>query len=96
MPKQVSSVCKWKKIKLTVSRAEEMEKIESTVAQTENFMIGQFILSLLLNLVLSGTLSQLWNIFNTLQLLTSLPLFQVNTPANVVAVHATFDELSHF
>ena len=52
--------------------------------------------SLILNIVLSGTLSQLWNIFNTMQLLTAIPLFAINTPSNVIAMNTRFNEISNF
>ena len=48
------------------------------------------------NLLLSGTLSQLWNVFNTLQLLTALPLFAINTPGNVIAMNSQFSEIANF
>ena len=83
MPKQVKS-------------KEELESLTSTGESAENAVAGQFLFSLLLNLVLSGTLSQLWNIFNTMQLLTALPLFAINTPGNIIELNRRFAEVSNF
>ena len=53
-------------------------------------------ISLLLNIVMSGTLSQLWNIFNTMQLITALPMFAINTPGNIITMNTKFAEISNF
>jgi len=47
-------------------------------------------------LALTGALSQLWNIFNTLQLISALPSFAVKIPANVETIHSSFDEIVNF
>ena len=50
----------------------------------------------LLNLVMSGTLSLMWNIFNTLQLETALPQLNISPPANVIFIGDKFDEIVNF
>ena len=79
-----------------VKSAQELQQLESAVDSAQNFMLGQFMISFVVNLLLSGTLSQLWNIFNTLQLLTALPLFAINTPGNVIAMNTKFSEIANF
>ena len=59
-------------------------------------MFSQFAVTFVINLLLSGTLSQLWNVFNTLQLLTALPLFAINTPGNVLAMNSQFSQIANF
>lgn len=59
-------------------------------------MASQFVTSVFLNIILSGTLSQLWNIFNTMQLLTSLPMFSIKTPGNVISLNERFNEIANF
>ena len=83
MPKQVKS-------------KEELDSLTSTGESAENLIVGQFVLSLFINLLLSGTLSQLWNIFNTMQLLTALPLFEINTPGNIIELNKNFSEVANF
>ena len=73
-----------------------MANLQSAVDSAQNFMFGQFAVSFIINLLLSGTLSQLWNIFNTLQLLTALPLFAIKTPGNVIAMNKKFSEVANF
>lgn len=49
-----------------VKSKEELVSLESTTEAATQLIAGQFVTSLILNIVLSGTLSQLWNIFNTM------------------------------
>lgn len=35
---------------------------------------------------LNGVMSQLWNIFNTLQIIMALPMLQVQMPSNIILV----------
>ena len=46
-------------------------------------METQFITSFILQVFLSGALSMLWNIFNTLQIILALNLLMVSFPANI-------------
>ena len=41
-------------------------------------------------------MTQLWNIFNTMQLISALPSFAIKTPSNVEAIHKDFDEIVNF
>ena len=45
-----------------------------------------FALTFILNLLLNGVMSQLWNIFNTLEIILALHMLSVILPANVIAV----------
>ena len=79
-----------------VKSKEELLSLERTTEAATQLIAGQFVTSLILNIVLSGTLSQLWNIFNTMQLLTALPMFAINTPGNVLTINDKFSEISNF
>ena len=59
-------------------------------------MQANFVLMLILNISLGGALSLMWNIFNTLQLVTQLPKLNVRPPVNILAVYDSFDELANF
>ena len=65
---------------------EEFERFESTLDSTANAMTSQFAVTFVINLLLNGVMSQLWNIFNTLQIIMALPMLQVMMPGNVTHV----------
>ena len=64
----------------------EAEALQSTAETVDTFMKTGFVVTFILNLALKGVMSQLWNIFNTLQIILALPLLTVVMPANVVMV----------
>ena len=74
----------------------ELDSLESASEAAEQFILTQFILTVLLNLVLTGTMTYLWNIFNTMQLISALPTFAIKTPSNIQTIHASFDEIVNF
>ena len=45
---------------------------------------------------MSGALSLMWNIFNTLQLETALPRLAVSPPANVISMGEKFEDIVNF
>ena len=49
-------------------------------------LTSSFTLTFILNLILNGVMSQLWIIFNTLQIIMALNLLAVILPANVILV----------
>ena len=55
-----------------------------------------FVLTFFLNLLFSGVMSQLWNIFNTLQIIMALPLLAVLMPANVLLVMDALNQIVNF
>ena len=72
---------------------EDKVAIENAAETFETILTASFALSLLLNLLLSGVMSQLWNIFNTLQIILSLPLLAILLPANVQLVCEVIDKI---
>ncbi len=38
----------------------------------------------------------MWNIFNTMQLLTAIPMFAINTPSNVLFLNDEISKISNF
>ena len=56
-----------------------------------------FVVSFILNLVLNGVMSQLWNTFNTLQILLVMQLFAgLVMPSNVLVVQEVIDQVVNF
>ena len=65
-----------------------MESAASTVEST--FVFG-FMLSIVLAIVLKNVMSQLWNTFNTLQIIIAITTIPVVLPANIKIVTAMLD-----
>ena len=61
--------------------------LATTAAAVTGILTTGFVLTFTLNLVLNGVMSQLWSIFNTLQIIMALPMLSVMLPANVIAVN---------
>ena len=75
---------------------EELESLEQAQEAAESFILTQFLLTVGLNLLLAGAFTQLWNIFNTMQLISAFPTFAVKIPSNLDNIHSTFDEMINF
>lgn len=75
---------------------EELKNLEQVQDAAESFILTQFLLTVGLNLLLAGTFTQLWNIFNTMQLISAFPTFAVKTPSNLDNIHSSFDEMINF
>lgn len=52
-------------------------------------------MSFVLSLVLNGVMSQLWNIFNTLQIIMALPLLPLIIPTNIELVRQTINNITN-
>ena len=72
----------------------ELVSLEGTAESLEGLLSSSFGMTFLLNLFLNGVMSQLWNIFNTLQIILALPLLAVVMPANVIFVKKVMMESS--
>lgn len=48
------------------------------------------------NILLSGSLNQVWSMIEGLQVVCHMPLFKVKSPGNVNAFNAFFAELANF
>ena len=55
-----------------------------------------FALTFILSLLLKGVMSQLWNIFNTLQIILALPLMDVVMPVNLLLCKDVVDQIVNF
>ena len=59
-------------------------------------MTSQFAMTFVINLLLNGVMSQLWNVFNTLQIIMALPLLNVLMPSNVLLVQDVLLKIVNF
>lgn len=70
--------------------------LESTAATTQTILNSTFVLTFIINLLLKGVMGQLWNVFNTLQILLALPLLNVILPANILFMQSIIDQVVNF
>ena len=69
-----------------LANKDDLEMLQSTADTASDALALGFAMTFGLNLILSGVMSQLWNVFNTLQIITALPLLSVILPANLTFV----------
>ena len=50
----------------------------------------------ILNIIMAGSLSKVWNMIEGMQVVTHMPLFKVKSPGNVNAFIAFFAEIGNF
>ena len=65
---------------------EDQASLTSAAEKVTTVLTVGFAFTFILNLVLKSVMSQLWSIFNTLQIILALPLMNVLMPANVVFI----------
>ena len=72
---------------------EDFASLTSAAEAVTTVLTIGFALTFILNLVLKSVMSQLWSIFNTLQIILAFPLLNVLMPANVVFVQNLINEI---
>ena len=71
---------------------EELESLQTVADVIQDTLASGFMVSFALNLLLNGLMSQLWNTFNTMQILLVMPLFAgLYMPSNVLFVQEIVD-----
>ena len=75
---------------------EDYIQMQDILESTTDILLTQFVLSFILNLLLKGVMSQLWSIFNTLQIILALPLLAVLMPSNILIVEKTVNGIINF
>jgi len=75
---------------------EDFIQMQDVLESTTDILLTQFVLSFILNLLLKGVMSQLWSIFNTLQIILALPLLAVLMPSNILIVEKTVNGIINF
>lgn len=73
-------------IPLQMQNLEDKETLETVVEVVIDVLTVTLVISLALTVLLKGIMSQLWNIFNTLQIILAMPLLKVILPANFLMV----------
>lgn len=66
--------------------SEEAAKVGATAAAAKQVLAAGFSMSFAVSILLNGVMNQLWNIFNTLQIIMALPLLPVIVPTNVLTI----------
>ena len=75
---------------------QEGEELESQGDSANSAMKGNFLTSFITQFFLNGSLSLLWNIFNTLQLIIGLEYLSVIMPSNVALIYKTIKDVVNF
>ena len=76
--------------KLLLSQ-EQKENLKKAAAVVETSLTIGFALTLILQLSLKGVMSELWNTFNTLQILIALTQMSIIVPSNIQLVNEILD-----
>ena len=64
----------------------DKETLEKAIDVVTTVLTVTIVISFAISLLLHGVMSQLWNIFNTLQIILAMPLLAVILPANFLIV----------
>jgi len=65
----------------------------ATVAAASLFFT--FVIPLALQIIIKTAMSKVWYVFNTFQILTLMPIMDLNLPANVQVVYDEFSKITH-
>lgn len=74
----------------------DLIQLQGTAALVESVMQSGFALTFTMNLLLHGVMSQLWNVFNTLQVILALPMLAVVMPANIAFMQSILKQIVYF
>ena len=81
---------------LQFASQEAFEKLDGQAKGAKTAIQSQFFASFILQIFMSGALSMLWNIFNTMQIILLLNLMMISFPANVSLMQEQFEDLVNF
>ena len=84
------------KMPTQVMSEKDKENLESAASTVESTFVLGFILSITLAIVLKNVMSQLWNTFNTLQIIIAVTTIPVALPANIKIVTEVLDQVINF
>ena len=73
----------------------EAKVLAAVAAVTTASLLITFGLPLLLQVVIKAAMSKVWAIFNTLQILTLMPLMAITLPGNVQMIYDEFDKIAN-
>ena len=90
------SVVKYSQIPTQIASLEQAEKINdsgSAAGSSSKASVGS---NVVVNILLSGSLSQVWSMIEGLQVVCHMGLFKMKSPGNVNAFNEFFAELARF
>ena len=83
-------------VQYSASKEEEIKKMEAQAEQIKNSSSVVMGGSFALNIVLAGSLSLLWGLINSLQLVTHFPLTNITFPMNAKTYFSVMFEIGNF
>ena len=78
-----SSLVKYSQIPTQIPSLEEAKQVEeqgSTASSSSKSAVGS---NFIVNIMMAGSLSQVWGMINGLQVVSHMPLFKIKSPGNV-------------
>ena len=78
-----SSLVKYSQIPTQIPSLEEAKQVEeqgSTASSSSKSAVGS---NFIVNILMAGSLSQVWGMINGLQVVSHMPLFKIKSPGNV-------------
>ena len=73
----------------------EQAKLSGQSDQAKKILSGAFWIPLLIQVFMSGAMSHVWNIMNTLQIINTFPLYSLKIPENVIQMSLAFATFSN-
>ena len=90
------SVVKYLQIPTQMGSAAEAKQVQDqgdTAGSSSKASIGS---NLVVNILMSGSMSQVWQMINGLQVVNHMPLFKIKSPGNINAFNDFFSEIAKF
>ena len=75
---------------------EDANKVEEQGEATETTTFASFISSFIVNLLIAGSMTEVWAMINGLQIIVYMPLFKLKSPGNVNTFIEYLQELTKF
>lgn len=90
------SIIKFVEIPSQMKSEKEVQQVDSAQGAAGGSSKTSIVTNFIVNLLLSGSMSQLWGMINGLQIVAYMPLFKVKVPGNASAFNNAFKEMAEF
>ena len=90
------SIIKYSQIPRQIPSEEEADEIDNTGVAAANSFKASFMSNFVLSMAITGSLSTLWNLINSIQLINYMSLFASKNPGNVNSFMQFVEELAKF
>ena len=91
-----ASIIKFVEIPSQMKSEKEVQQVDSAQGAAGGSSKTSMVTNFIVNLLLSGSMGQLWGMINGLQIVAYMPLFKVKVPGNASAFNNAFKEMAEF